>query len=49
MGEAASNYLVWVEERLSGPLPEGTAQIGAPTIGDTDADNTPPDAAPSKD
>jgi hypothetical protein len=31
--------MVWVEARLSGPLPEGTA----------DADNTPPDAAPSKD
>jgi Zn-dependent protease len=49
MGQAATNYMVWVDERLGGPLPEGDAQIGAPTIGDEDADNTPPDAAPSKD
>ena len=49
MGQAATNYMVWVEARLSGPRPEGTAQIDGPTTGDTDADNTPPDAAPSKD
>ena len=49
MGQAATSYMVWVEARLSGPLPEGTARIDGPAIGAADADNTPPDAAPSKD
>ena len=49
MGQAATDYMVWVEERLSGPMAEGPDQIGVPTIGDPDADNTSPDAAPSKD
>ena len=49
MGSAATNYMVWVEERLSGPMPGGADGIGGPTIGSADADNTPPDAAPSKD
>jgi Zn-dependent protease len=48
MGQAATNYMVWVEERLSGTMPEGPDQIGVPTIGDPDADNTMPDAAPSR-
>ena len=48
MGQAATNYMVWVEERLSGTMPEGPDQIGVPTIGDADADNTMPDAAPSR-